>query len=116
MSTLQMQERGGCLTAWLLVMLLANGFTVISYLFGFTTMQQVYPTVHPVIFVLLAGLGIVNLASVYGLWTWKKWGFYLFAISASVVLVINLSIGIPILPALLGLVGIGLLWLLLRNR
>ncbi|MEP7290920.1 MAG: hypothetical protein ABI835_04010 [Chloroflexota bacterium] len=116
MSTMSNQERGGCLTAWLAVMLLANAAAGVSYIVGISTMQQVYPNVSSVIFLLLAGLAVVNLVSVYGLWTWKKWGFYLFIATASVALLINISMGIPLSTSLFGLIGIGILGILLRDR
>jgi uncharacterized membrane protein (DUF2068 family) len=116
MSTMQAQERGGCLTAWLALMALANAFTIFSYLTNLATYQQLYPSAPSFMFILLAGLGVLNLVCVYGLWTWKKWGFYLFLVSAGVSLVINLVLGIPIMFALFGLVGVAIVWFLLRNR
>lgn len=116
MSTLQMQERGGCLTIWLLFMVVANTLTALYYIFGLSTMQQFYPNVSSVLFLLLAACCAVNLISVYGLWTWKRWGFYLFIASTLAVLAINLAVGLPVFTALTGLVGLGIVWLLLRSR
>ncbi len=113
---MQTGARGGCLTVWLLLMLAANAFTIISNIINLQTYQQFYPNASPFFFILLAGFGVVNLLSVYALWTWKRWGFYLFVASALVVLGINLVIGIPIFIALFGLLGVAILWLLLRSR
>ena len=116
MSVTQTNERGGCLTAWLALMLIANALTAIFYLTGGSTLQQAYPSASPIVFLILAGLGIANLVGVYGIWTWKKWGFYLFVAAALIALVINLSLGLPILSVLLGLVGVAIFWYLLREK
>ncbi|MEO8396929.1 MAG: hypothetical protein ABI700_28295 [Chloroflexota bacterium] len=116
MPALQSQERGGCLTAWIIVALIANALLAFYYLTSSAALQQVYPTISPAIFLLLAAVGVVNVISAIGLWTWHKWGFYLFAATSVVTLVINIGIGLPIVSALLGLVGVGILWYLLRKR
>jgi hypothetical protein len=116
MAAMQTQERGGCLTIWLILMALGSAYTIFSYLTNTATYTQLYPGSSTITFLLLAGLGVLNLVCVYALWTWKKWGFYLFIGTAAVALVINLLLGIPVLFALAGLIGVGILWLLLRSR
>lgn len=109
------RERGGCLTAWLILVLIANALIAFYYLTSTSALQQVYP-VSSVIFLLLAAIGAVNVVSAIGLWTWHKWGFYLFAITSVITLVINISIELPILSSLSGLIGVAILWFLLRSR
>jgi len=116
MSMTQTNERGGCLTVWLALMLIANAFTAFFYLTSGSTLQQAYPSASPVIFLILAAGGIVNLISVYGIWTWKKWGFYLFVATSLLALLINLSLGLSIFSSLLGLVGVAIFWYLLREK
>jgi hypothetical protein len=115
MSVMQSRERGGCLTAWLILVLIANALIAFYYLTSTSALQQVYP-VSSVIFLLLAVIGAVNVVSAIGLWTWHRWGFYLFGVTSLITLVINIGIGLPIVSSLLGLVGVGILWFLLRNR
>ena len=112
----QAQERGGCLTAWLIVVLIANALIAFYYLTSSAALQQVYPGVSSVVFLLLAVIGVVNIASAIGLWTWHKWGFYLFAVTSVVTLAINISIGLPVISSLTGLIGVAILWYLLRNK
>lgn len=116
MATLQSNERGGCLTAWLALMLIANAATAFYYITSGSALQQAFPSTPSWMFLILAALGIVNLISVFGLWTWKRWGFYLFIATSLVALVINLSLGLSILSSLVGLIGVAILWFLLRDK
>ena len=116
MASMQTQERGGCLTAWLIVVLIANALIAFYYLTSGAAMQQVYPSISPAIFLFLAVIGVVNIVSAIGLWTWHKWGFYLFAATSVITLVINIGIGLPVVSSLTGLIGVAILWYLLRNK
>ena len=109
------RERGGCLTAWLILVLIANALIAFYYLTSTSALQQVYP-VSSVVFLLLAVIGAVNVVSAIALWTWHKWGFYLFAITSVITLVINIGIGLPIVSSLSGLIGVGILWYLLSKK
>ena len=59
--------------------------------------------------VLVVG-GVFNLVCAIGLFRWKKWGFWGFVGSASIVFVINLSIGLSLGAALAGLLGVAILY------
>lgn len=116
MTVMKSRERGGCLTAWLVVVLITNALIAFYYLTSTSAMQQVYPTISSGVFLLLAVIGAVNVASAIGLWTWHKWGFYLFVATSIITLVINIGIGLPILSSLAGLIGVGILWYLLHKK
>ena len=116
MAAMQSRERGGCLTAWLIVVLIANALIAFYYLTSTPALQQVYPTISSAVFLLLALIGALNIVSAIGLWTWHKWGFYLFAITSVITLVINIGIGLPIVSSLTGLIGVAILWYLLRKK
>ena len=116
MALIQSQERGGCLTAWIILVLIANALVALSYLLGGAALQQTYPTISSAVFLLLALIGALNVVSAIGLWTWHKWGFYLYAVSSIVTFVINVAIGLPILSSLIGLLGVAILWYLLHKK
>jgi hypothetical protein len=104
-----MKQRHGCLTAYLIVMIIANALVGLSYIFGGGAFADYsnYPT-----WIILV-LGIISFANVAGavaLFLWKKWGFYLFIASSLVVFVFNLIAGADIMTSLLGLVGIAFLY------
>jgi hypothetical protein len=110
-------ERGGCLTAWLVVVMLANAGLAFYYLTSVDTFTNLPGlNISPAAIMFLALLGAVNVAAAVGIWMWKKWGFYLFGGSAAVATVVNLLSGIPIFNALTGLIGIAILWWLIRDK
>jgi hypothetical protein len=99
-------------------MLIANTAVALLYLFGTASFQSVAPgmDIPSWAFIVLAILAIVNIVSAIALWMWQKWGFYAFVVTSIAAVVINLAIGIPILNALLGLIGLAILWYLLRDK
>jgi hypothetical protein len=107
-------ERGGCLTAFLIFMLILNPLTALYYLFSGSTLRQALPTLPAWAIPTLAILAIANFVFALAIWKWKKWGLYGFAATSLIVFVINL-ISIGFFPALSGLIGLGLLVFLLRN-
>jgi hypothetical protein len=107
------RKRGGCLTAFLILMLIANPLTGLYYLLAGSTVRESLPTLPEWAIPTLGVLALANFAFAIGIWQWKKWGVYGFAGTSLVALVVNaISIGIP--AALFGLVGLGLLAYLVR--
>jgi hypothetical protein len=116
------KKRGIALSIWLALMVLFNLYALssnwelrqdwidhgINAAFGFDT-----PAIIPLLYVILP---IVNVISVFLVWFWKKAGLYLFVLSTGAAFILNLSIGIPILVALLGLVGVAIVYGLMRPR
>ena len=78
------KERHWCLTVFLIVIL-------------FTSLLKLYAYDYRVIFYSfsrdtqfsLACLSLVNIISAIGIFRWKKWGFWLFAVSACLHILIN---------------------------
>jgi len=73
-------------------------------------MEQRLPAVPDWTFPTLAILCIVNIACIIALFRWKKWGFFGLGCTALISLVVNLTIGLNILQALLGLLGFAILY------
>jgi hypothetical protein len=108
------KQRHGCLTAWLVLMIIANSATALIYLFASGTIRQTFPDAPAGIFPLLAILGIFNVVCSIALFKWKKWGFYGFMVSSIVALIINLIIGLNIAQSLGGLIGVAILYGVLK--
>lgn len=107
------RKRGGCLTAFLVLMLIANPLTGLYYLFAGSTVRQALPSMPGWVIPVLALFALANFVFALGMWNWKKWGVYGFAASSLLIFVVNV-IAIGFVPALLGLVGLVILAFLVR--
>jgi len=111
------KKRHGCVTAWLVLMIVANSAVALLYLFAGNFITKYSPnSMSTGILILLALFGIANVIFAVLLLQWKKWGFFGFVISAIGSLIINLSIGLSPGQSLLGLVGIGVLYGVLQIK
>lgn len=98
------KKRHGCLTAYLIVMLIANPLTILLYLTG--DYGYLPGWFVPVVIV----ISLLNILAAILLFKWKKLGFWLFVGLAVIMFIINLSVGVPIWNSLAGLIGIGFLF------
>ena len=111
------KQRHGCVTAWLILMIIANSLTAILYLFAGDIVAQNFPGgISNSILILLAIFGIGNVIFSILLFKWKKIGFWGFLLTSIGSLIINLSIGLGIGQSLLGLVGIAILYGVLQIK
>nr|WP_299000086.1 hypothetical protein [uncultured Allomuricauda sp.] len=114
---MESKQRHGCVTAWLILMIIANSFTSITYLFLGDTVSQNLPTpVSKSMIMTLAFVGIANLIFSIMLFQWKKWAFWGFAATSLIALGINLSIGLGLGTALFGLAGVAILYGILQIK
>ncbi|NJL63043.1 MAG: hypothetical protein HC903_15920 [Methylacidiphilales bacterium] len=112
------KRRHGCLTAWLIFMIVANSlgllgnayFALNPKAYEVTAVQQGLRAVPSLTFFLLTCLSAFSIACAIALFKWKKWGFYGFLCISVTAFIINLSIGISLLQSLLGFVGVALLY------
>jgi len=106
------KDRHGCLTTWLVLMIIVNALTALSYL-GLTLFVR--KTVAPAwALLVLAVACTANVAFAVALFRWKKWGFLGFLGTTALALVINLRIGIKPTFAIVGLFGIVILYAVLQ--
>jgi len=110
----QNKQRHGCLTAWLILMIIANSLTSLAFLMGSQSVRLKFPMAPPWAFPVLGVLGVINLVCAIALFKWKKWGFFGFAASSTVAFIVNLMVGVPILQALLGILGFVILFAVLQ--
>ena len=90
------KSRHGCLTALLVVMIIASSLSALMYLFGSEIIRRTYPDAAGWTFTLLIILSLFNIVCAIALLQWKKWGFWGFCASSIVALFINISIGLGI--------------------
>ena len=111
------KQRHGCVTAWLIFMIIANSLTAIIYLFARDMVTQNFPSgISNPMLILLAILGIFNVIFSVLLLKWKKVGFWGFIITSIGALIINLNIGLGIGQSLFGLVGLAVLYGVLQIK
>ena len=111
------KQRHGCVTDWLILMIIANSATAILYLFASEMITKNLPgDVSTSMIILLGIIGIGNVIFSVLLLQWKKLGFWGFIITSIGALVINLTIGLGIGQSLFGLVGIGILYGILQIK
>ena len=108
------RSRGGCLTAFLIVMMIVNPLVAIMYLATGSAIQRSLDAPSWAIPV-LGIFCIVNFVAAIALWRWKKWGFYAFVVSSLVALVINIMIGLPLYQVVFGPIGVVILYALLHK-
>ena len=105
------KDRHGCVTAWLILMIVANGLVALVYLFfGNAVAENMPGQPSTLIMVVLALLSILNVVFAVMLFQWKKLGFYGFVANAVIGFGINLAIGLGLLQSLFGLLGIAILY------
>ena len=111
------KQRHGCVTAWLILMIIANAFTSIAYLFLGETISANLPNPIPnSTMMLLALMSGLNLVFAIMLFKWKKWAFWGFAGTSLIAVVINLSQGLSIGNSVLGLAGLAILFGILQIK
>lgn len=103
------KKRHGCLTTWLILMIIGNFYSIIANLVSMKSIINFYGT-STISVLLLCLLGVANILFVIALFRWKKWGFYGFAASSVLVFILNLAIGLKLWQSIAGLVGIAILY------
>jgi hypothetical protein len=111
------KQRHGCVTAWLILMIIVNSATAILYLFASEIITKNLPVdISTPMIISLGIIGIANVIFAVLLFQWKKLGFWGFTMTSIGALVINLTIGLGIGQSLFGLVGIAILYGILQIK
>src|SRR6266478_76589 len=109
-TALQEKERHGCLTAYLVLAIIANAATALLYLFGAEAIKRSTPNIPDWAFPVLIVLVLFNLACAIALLRWKRWGFWGLVASAAVTLGVNPTIGLGLSSAIVGFLGVIVLY------
>ncbi|MCJ7751468.1 MAG: hypothetical protein MUQ65_10305, partial [Armatimonadetes bacterium] len=100
----------GCLTALLVLMIVANSAAGLLYLSGSGAIKQVLPGAASWVFPVMGILGLFNLVCAVALLKWRKWGFWGLVASSIVASLVNMSMGVGVGTSVVGMVGIALLY------
>jgi len=106
--------RHGCLTTYLVFVIIVNSAVALVYLFGREWLQRNGPQTPEWAFWLLAICGLSNVISAIALLRWKRWGFWLFVVSTITALAINFSIGLGPQGIFGAVLGIAILYAVLH--
>jgi len=110
-TTSNTKQRHGCVTAWLIFMIIINSLIALLYLFAGDLIGQSLPGgISKSMQILLAILGVGNVISSILLLKWMKIGFWGFVVTSIAAVFVNMSIGLGIAQSLLGLIGIAVLY------
>ena len=107
-------RRHGCLTTYLIFVIIVNSCVALVYLFGTEWLHRNGQNAPQWALLLLAAFGIVNVISAVALLRWKRWGFWLFVISAIGALGINFLIGLGPQGIFGAVLGIAVLYAVLH--
>lgn len=108
------KSRHGCLTVWLVWMVIANSAVAVLYLFRAGSAATAINIDSSATLIILGIVSIFNVVCAVALLRWKKWGFWGFTTVSAVVFVLNIINGQPGLGAF-GLVGVVVLWAALQS-
>ncbi len=111
----QNKQRHGCVTAWLVFMIIVNSISGLANIFyNDIIARQIGNSSAGMFIVLLGVLGLLNVLFAVFILKWKKMGFWGFAGTSVVACVINVAVGLPVGQSLFGLIGMGILYAILQ--
>ena len=108
-------ERHGCVSAWLIFALVINSIVALLYLYFVNKPVRIpkfsIPTLYS--FIILLILNIIFIAKML---KWKKAGFYGLSITTIIGFLINITIGLPLTPCVIGLSSVPILYGILQIK
>jgi len=108
------KKRGLFLTTFLIYLMISSSFYMLSSLMATFTEQLAYEPLYPRWTVwTYSVISLMYVVSAIAIWMWHKWGVYVFGAGSIVMVAINLSVGFPVVSALLGLLNLIFLLLVL---
>lgn len=113
------KERHPSLAAWLLLLAIANGLSVLMYGGMWITLIIVKNSADSTAQVstalpTLALSGLISLICIFAVYKWKKWGLYGFALTTLITFSVYMKIEMNNIMAIMGLIGISVLVYLIR--
>ena len=108
------KQRHGCLTAWLILMIVANSLAAIVTPMSVQNIQQTMPNFPTWLVWPIVLMAILNIVFAVALFNWKKWGFFGFAATTIISFSLNIYAGVGIAQSIVGLSGIAILFLVLQ--
>ena len=110
-----MPERHGCVSAWLIIALVMNAIAALVYLYLANKPVQI-PKLSFLTLYCFIILLILNIVFIAKLLKWKKAGFYGSCITTVIGFLINIAVGLPPMPCIVGLLSIPILYAILQIK
>lgn len=111
-AVIEERKRGFWLTAFLVLMVIANALSVFVYFVIITA----FPKISLELAYLLGSVCLFNVFLAINIWMWKKLAIYGFYIVVIFAVLINLYIGLGLIGSLSGLMGGMILFLVTRKK
>ena len=89
----QNKQRHGCLTAWLIIMIINDSLAALGYLLAPQEIRQALPNAPDWVFPVITISCLISVVCAIALFRWKKWGFYGLVGSSIAVFTSNIAIG-----------------------
>ena len=114
---MQNKQRHGCLTAWLIYLIIAYSIISITYFFKTDEVSEILPyKTSKNILLIYASLGILSIVFCIMLFKWVKLGFWGIVITNLIGFITRILNGQGIFLAVIGLIGVIGLYALLQLK
>ncbi|SNR35301.1 hypothetical protein [Dokdonia pacifica] len=115
---MESKQRHGCVTAWLIFMIIGNSYSTLSYLFIDDMLSQfLSEPIQDSMRYALVLLGILNLIIfILMLVQMRKWTFWAYVGTGLITFLINISIGLGVGPSIIGFMGVVILYAVLQIK
>jgi hypothetical protein len=108
------KKRHGCLTAWLVLIIIFDLIFVALYFFFSEFLVQSRPSLPLWSMPAMVILVLFDLACVIALFRWKRWGFWGMCCVTNLAAAVNIALGMRIDIILEGFIGIIVVFILLQ--
>ncbi len=115
-AVIEERKRGFWLTAFLVLMVIANALSVFVYFVNPDMIITAFPKISLELAYLLGSVCLFNVFLAINIWMWKKLAIYGFYIVVIFGVLINLYIGLGLIGSLSGLMGGMILFLVTRKK
>ena len=111
-------QRHGCVTTWLMLILVINSLTALFYLLiaGEIVEWRFEDEISKSLIFLIVIMLILNVVFSIMLLKWRKWGFWGLTFTCTCSIIINVVIGIGLFQSIAGIVGLVLLFGILQIK
>lgn len=106
----EMKVRHGCVTAWLVLLIVANSATIFTTLAMSDQIKSALPSMPDWGGPVLVVCGAINVVCAILLFKWKRIGFFGFIITSLIAAGVNASAGLGVGQIAMGLVGVAILY------
>ena len=111
------KKRKGFLQVWLILMIIFNSISALSYFLGGKEMVTLLPSLSLTLVYAFGFLAILNIVFVVYLFRWKKWPLYAVCGNAVIIFILNVFFaGMDIGSSLVGLLSPIILYLAMRPQ